>query len=151
MRLQLKNKGFTLLEVVITIGVLVFSLTALLATFISCFDLFEITKNSNLALNAEMKILEEMRRSNFLNLYANYNGYVFQIYGMDPNFNLGFVSIDNSNPDLLEVNIGACWVQKGGRIIGEGSLNGGVLEFSDSNGNGILDSPVALTTYIARR
>jgi type II secretory pathway pseudopilin PulG len=151
MGLRLNNKGFMLLELVITIGILVFSLTALLATFISCFDLFEMTKNSNLALNAEIEILEEIRRSNFLDLYSNYNGYTFEISSMGPNSNIGFVSVDNSDPDILEVNIGVSWMQKGGRIIGEGSLNGGVLEFSDSNGNGILDSPVMLTTYITQR
>jgi len=151
MGLKLKNKGFTLLELIITIGITVSSFAALLATFIICLDLFETTKNSNFALNTEIKIIEEMRRSNFLNLYSNYNGYIFQVSGMDPDLNVGYVSIDNSDPDLLEVNIGVCWLQKSGRIVGEGYLDNGILEFSDNNGNGILDSPVTLTTYMTQR
>ena len=65
--------------------------------------------------------------------------------------NRGVVYVDDSNPELLKVTISVSWKQ-GNTVVGEdrnldGSLNAG----EDSNGNGILDSPVELTTLIVNR
>ena len=148
---RFKKNGFTLIELVIASGVLIFGLVALLATFIYCLELIETTKNSSLALKAAEEVLEQMRRSDFLNVYSNYNGYTFSVSGMPANTNLGRVTVNNSDPDLLAVDIGVCWKQRNERIIGECQESGGVLVFSDSDSNGILDSPVMLETRMAQR
>lgn len=146
-----KKEGFTLLELLIASGVLIIALTGLLATYAACFDLVETTRNSNLALNAAQKTLEEMRSINFLSVYPNYNNQTFQVSGMPVNSSLGFVSINNSNSSLLNVAIGVCWRQRGSRIIGECVDSGGVIAFSDSNGDGRLNSPVELSTFMSQR
>ncbi len=146
-----KKRGFTLLELLIASGILVIALTGLLATYAACFDLVETTRNSNLALNAAQKNLEEMRNANFLSIFSSYNGTTFQVSGMPANSSLGFISINNSNSSLLKVAVGVCWRQKGSRVVGECNDSGGVLVFSDSNGDGRLNSPVELSTYMAQR
>ena len=151
MKPRSNNGGFTFFELIMAVGVLVIALTALLSVFVGSLELIETTKNSDLALNAEIKVLEEMRRSSFSDLYSTYNGYTFSVSGMDVNSNLGLVSIDNSDPKCLRVDIGVCWMQKSKRIFGEGRLVSGAMVFSDNNGNGVLDSPVMLTTYMAQR
>ena len=145
------KKGFTLLELVITAGILIFALCGLLASYVACLELNETTKNSNLALNAAMAVLEEIRSAPFLSIFSNYNGYTFQVAGMSADSSLGQAFIDNTNPGLLNVTIGVCWRQKSSKIIGECQISGGVVTFSDANGNGILDSPVELTTLMAQR
>ncbi len=152
MRLRLrKQRGFTLLELMIAAAVLIVALTGLLGTYITCLELNELTRNSNLALNAAQAVFEEIRSADFLNLPANYDGYTFQVAGMSANSSLGYVAIDSSNTTLLQVAIGVCWRQKGDRIIGECVDSGGALNFSDANSNDYLDSPVLIRTLMADR
>ncbi len=145
------RKGFTLLELVITTGILIFALCGILATYIACLELSETTKNSNLALNSASRVLEEIRSAPFLSIFSSYNGYTFQVSGMPGNSSLGRVVIDDTDPALLNVNIGVCWRQKASKVIGECQLSGETVIFSDANGNGILDSPVQLTTRMSQR
>jgi len=143
--------GFTLLELMIACAVLIIALTGVLATFVACLDLAETTKNSNLALGAAQAEAEQMRRADFLSLYTTYNGHTFNVSTMGANQSLGTTTIDNSNPALLKIDIGVCWRQRGARVIGECTYDGSKVVFSDANGNGILDSPAQITTYMAQR
>lgn len=146
-----KKHGFTLLELMIASGVLIITLAGLLATYVACLELGETTKNSNLALNAARQVLEEVRNTPFLSIFGTYDGYLFQVPGLATNSSQGYVSINNSNPDLLNVTVGVCWRQKSSRIIGECQDAGGVVSFSDANSNDILDSPVQLNTLMGQR
>lgn len=149
-----KPKGFTLLELMIVSGFLIITLVGLLATYISCLELTEMTKNTNLALNMAQKVMEEIRNTPITSISGTYNGYAFNVPGMAANSSLGHVTVlDNIDPDLppYNVTIGVCWRQKGGRIIGECQDSGGVLVFSDANLNGVLDSSVQLSTQMAQR
>lgn len=146
-----KNHGFTLLELMIASGVVIITLAGLLATYVACLELEETTKNSNLALNSARQVLEEVRSVPFLTIFGAYDGYTFQVPGFAANSSQGYVYINNSNPDLLNVTVGVCWRQKSSRIIGECQNAGGVISFSDTDSNGILDSPVQLNTLMGQR
>jgi type II secretory pathway pseudopilin PulG len=146
-----KKSGFTLLELMIACAIIIVGLTGVLATFVTSSDLIETTKNTNLALNAEQKVLEQMRRGDFLSLYSSYNGYTFNVSNIAAGDGLGRVTVNNSNAKRLQVDIGVCWRQRGGRIIGECVSNNTSLVFSETNANGILDSPAQITTYMAQR
>ncbi|MFH0940583.1 MAG: type II secretion system protein [Candidatus Omnitrophota bacterium] len=149
MRLRLKGKGFTLLELMIASGVLVIVLTGLLSAYISCLEMNETTKNSNLALGAVQEELENLRKAPFQTLNTTYT---FYATGPLANFSLGRVAIDKTtNSSFYRVDAGMCWKQRNSRVIGECIDNNGTLVFNDTNGNGILDSPVQLTTYMAQR
>ena len=146
-----KKNGFTLLELMIAAAIVIVCLVGLLSTYITCLELIETTKNSNLALNAEQKVLEEIRSATFSGIPAAYDGYTFSVAGMSSGSSIGRAAVSNANSSLLNVTIGVCWSQKGSRIIGECQNSSGTLTFSDTNGNNILDSPVQLTTLMAQR
>jgi prepilin-type N-terminal cleavage/methylation domain-containing protein len=149
MRLRFYKNGFTLLELMIASGVLVVVLTGLLSAYISCLELNETTKNSNLALGAVQEELENLRKAPFQTLNTTYT---FYATGPLANLSLGRVVIDRTtNSSFYRVDAGMCWRQRNLRVIGECIDNNGTLEFNDTNGNGILDSPVQLTTYMAQR
>jgi type II secretory pathway pseudopilin PulG len=143
------HRAFTLLELMIACGITIIALAGLLSTYITCFELQETIRNSNIALNSEQAVLEEMRTAAFTSVYSSYNGYNFSLPEL--NNSLGLVTINNTNPQLLRIDIGVCWQQKSGRILGDCVMNAGVLTFNNTNADGIMSSPVGLTTYMAQR
>lgn len=145
----MNRNGFTLLELMIASGVLVIVMAGLLSAYINCLEMNETTKNSNLALGAVQEELENLRKAPFQTLNATYT---FYATGPLANLSLGRVVIDSAtNSSFYRVDAGMCWEQRNSRIIGECVDNNGTLLFNDTNGNGILDSPVQLTTYVAQR
>jgi type II secretory pathway pseudopilin PulG len=145
------NSGFTLLELMIAAAIIIVALAGLLSTYVACFELNETTRNTNLALNAAQKTLEEVRSSTFSGIATAYNGYNFSVSGMSENVSLGHVYVDNTSTSLLNITVGVCWKQKGSKIVGECQEVSGVLVFSDANSNNVLDSPVELSTLMAQR
>ncbi|MDP1853591.1 MAG: type II secretion system protein [Candidatus Omnitrophota bacterium] len=135
-----KKKAFTLIEVVIAMGIMAVAFLGLVAAYISGFDLAETAKNTTYALNAAQKKIEEIRDYNFFDISNDYDNTNFTIDGISAGNSNGLVEIDNTNPDLLVVTVAACWRQKGGRIIG-----------GDAALNPLSTSPARLVTYIADR
>lgn len=151
LRWKTAKSGFTFLELMIVCGILIVALTGLLATYVTCLELTETTKNSNYALQAAQKVIEEVRSTAFTSVASVYNGYTFQVPFMAANSSIGRVVVNSTNATLLRVDVGVCWRQKGNRIIGECQNVSGVLTFNDTNTNGFLDSPVQLVTLVGQR
>ena len=100
-------------------------------------------------VKAVQEELENLRKAPFQTLNTTYT---FYATGTLANLSLGRVVIDNAtNTSFYRVDAGMCWKQRNSRIIGECRDNNGTLVFNDTNSNGILDSPVQLTTYMAQR
>ncbi len=148
-----ENKsGFTLLELMIGVGVLIVALTGLLGVFAHMISLNENSGKLTLAVAACQAKLEEMRNSDFSNLYVNYNGTNFNPNGFPSGEAKGAISINNSNPSLLQVFVSVSWRTRSNRVIGEDrNLNGGLDGGEDLNANGRLNSPAELTTLMAQR
>jgi prepilin-type N-terminal cleavage/methylation domain-containing protein len=143
------DRGFTLIEIMLVAGILAFVLCAILAAYISCSVLVATSKNLNIATNAALGLMEEIRTSSFTRIYDEYNGLNFILNDIPSS--RGVVYVDDTNPELLEVTISVCWRQ-GNRIIGEDvNLNGVLDAGEDANGNGIIDSSVQMVTQIANR
>ena len=141
--------GFTLIEILFTIGILAFTICGLLVSYTSAMVLTATSKNINIATNAAVGLLEQMRTDSFSNIVHDYDGLVFSVNAIPSS--TGVVVVDNTNPELLQVTISICWRQ-GNRIIGEDTNLNGVLDTGeDTNGNGIIDSPVQLVAQIANR
>ena len=141
--------GFTLIEIIFTIGILAFTICGLLVSYTSAMVLTATSKNVNIATNAAMGLLEQIRTDSFSQIVNDYDGLVFSVNAIPSS--TGVVVIDNTNPELLQVTISVCWRQ-GNRVIGEDTNLNGVLDVGeDTNGNGIIDSPVQLVTQIANR
>ena len=124
-------------------------LCALLLTYVSCHILSATSKNLNIATNAALGMLEQIRSTAFNRIYDDYNGLNFTVNGLPQS--LGVVYVNDDNPELLKVAISISWRQ-GNRIIGaDKNLNGIIDGAETDDGDGIIDSPVQLITRIANR
>ncbi len=151
--------GFTMLELLMAILVLVVALVGLLSSYTGCFNLNETARNLTVATNAAQQKMEEIRNTPFDSISGSFNNVAFNIpSNASPNSWLltkdyaakTYVSAVQVN-QLLQATVVVCWRQRAGRIIGEAVDSGGNLGQSDINGNGTVDSPCSLVTYIARR
>lgn len=146
------QRGVSLIEVLISAFILATIAIVFLQGYISCIKLASLSKEYLYVLNSAQDKMEEIRNYNFSGIYNYYNngvGHTFKIGGFDPNDNMGVVSVDNSNPDLLYVIVTVCWRHLDGRIIGEDTNLDGILQSSeDTNNNAKIDSPITLVTYV---
>ncbi|MBU1147969.1 MAG: prepilin-type N-terminal cleavage/methylation domain-containing protein [Candidatus Omnitrophica bacterium] len=150
--MKMKNKGFTLLELMITAAILVIAITGLLALFTGLSSLNQNSKNITLAMIACQDKMEEIRDSDFSTLYVNYNGANFDPAGFPTADAEGAISINNTDPDLLEVCAAVSWRERSNRIIGEDvNLNGSLDGGEDLNGDNRLSSPAEIVTLIGER
>ena len=158
-----KNKGFTLIEVMICAAILVGLLVGLISIYVYCFDLQETARNTSLALNETRARLEEIKNSNFAAIETNYNvpraplgATSVTIINLTSIPTGGIIRIEagfvtGSSNNLIDLRIVACWRQKGGRIVGEAVFNGTNLVPTDLDGDTIIESPVELVTSIANK
>jgi hypothetical protein len=143
------ERGFSLVELLFSVGILTTVICGILATFSSCFVLGALSKNTNTATNAGIGLIEEVRSTPFAQIYDDYDQLNFTVNGIP--LSRGIVYVDDSNPELLEVTVVVCWRQ-GARAVGEdANLNGALDAGEDTNGNGRIDSPVEIVTRVANR
>lgn len=155
-------KGFMLIELMIVIVILIVVLIGYLQLFIYCLGLTETTGNSSIAISKAQGKMEEIRNSDFDDIWDEYGEYPENTFILSPDLDgidgMGVIyieGVDDPNPeiaDLLEVEIFVSWEEKGNRIIGEDSNKNGIIDDGeDLNENNKLDSPVSLVTLIAER
>ncbi len=144
--------GFTLVEVLLCMALLLGLFFGGMSIYVYCFDIQETARNTNSALNDVRAKLEEIRNSDFSSIVTTYNLKVFDLSEKNGKIRTEAVYVVGSNNNLIDIRAVACWRQKGGRIIGEGKIDGaGKIVFSDLNGNGKIDSPVELVTAISKK
>ena len=100
--------GFTLMELMIAAGVLVFALLGLLAVFIGCSGLNETARNLTIAINGVQREIEGIRNLPF-NQIDELDGSSFEITGIADSESEGIIEVDDSNPELLVVTVTVCW------------------------------------------
>lgn len=160
--LKPKMKGFTLVEVMICMAVLVGVLVGLISLYFYSYDLQETNRNTTIALNACRQRLETVRDEainnnyNFASLITNYNYTNIDVSGMDGKLrtylSYGKNAGGSDNQNLIEVRTVVCWRQKGGRIIGEATVDiNNNLFLSDLDYDGTIESPVGLQDTISKR
>ncbi len=146
------RKGFTLIEVLLCMSLLLVLFLSGMSIYVYCFDLQETSRNTGIVLNEARAKLEEIRGSVFDNIVTTYNLKVFNISGINGKIRTEASYVIGSNNQLIDIRAVACWRQKGGRIIGEGKIDGiGALVFSDLNGNGKIESPIELVTAVSKK
>ncbi len=150
------NGGFTLVELLVTAGILAFCIISIMQLFIYAGIEASLAGNKTQAISEAQNKIEEIRNHNFANIVANYGvgGTPGNIFNLSSLTGKGVVEIDNSNPELLVITVLVCWQDKGGRIIGEDANLDGVLDAGageDTDGDNKLDSPVTIVTMLTRR
>ncbi len=149
-----KNNGFSLIEIVVTVGILTILLTNLLGLFIYCSTLAQSAGNMTLAIREAQEKLEEIRDHNYSLITTDYaaGGSPGNIFNLNQLNGKGAVYVDSSSPDLLQIKVVVSWKNKDTRVIGEDTNLNGILDAGeDKNANGQLDSIVSLVTMIAKR
>ncbi len=146
--------GLTMIELVITVAILILALIGFLRLFLYCSRLAEMSRNLTFAMNDIQTKLEEMRYYNFDRLTTDYaptgtQGDTFALSQLD---GLGKIYIDNSIPEMLQVDIVVSYRSAGNHIVGEDqNFNGSIDGAEDTNGNTRLDSPASIVSYISKR
>ncbi|MBF0521468.1 MAG: prepilin-type N-terminal cleavage/methylation domain-containing protein [Candidatus Omnitrophica bacterium] len=150
----MKNKkqyiqGFTLMELMVVTVILIVAIGGILATYIQCLAISEISRNSTTAMIAAKSRLEDIKNASFDQLVTKFNKVSFSIGDLN---GIGVSYVDNTNLDLYKITISVCWQQRNGQIIGEDTnLNGQLDAGEDVNHNNIIDSPLQIVTYIYNR
>ena len=147
---QLALTGFTLMELLTAILVLVIALTGLLSAYVGCFNLNENARNLTVATNAAQQRMEEIRNTPFDSISTTFNDAQFSIsnwLSTQDYIAKTYITTIQAN-QLLQATTVVCWREKGARIIGDAVDSGGSL--IQPNGAS-TNSPCSLVTYIARR
>lgn len=146
--------GFTLVELMIVVGILSVVITGVVNLYIYTSVAAQLAGNKTLAVGEAQSKIEEIRNYTFDNITAD-----FGVGGTPGNtFNLsqltgkGVIYIDSTNTELLVIEIVVSWKDKYNRIIGEDTNLNGVLDAGeDLNSNGKIDSIITVMSMITRR
>lgn len=143
----LNNKGFSLSELMIATLIFSFTFAGVILVFFRCMELSEMARNTSAALNACKSWIASIEDTAFDQIVGTYNNATFP---PPPNVNgKGVIYVTSPSANLLLVTTAFSWKEKNGRLMGEdANINGQINAGEDINANGMLDSPVKLTTYI---
>jgi len=153
----MKSKsGYTLLELIIGIAVFVTVVIAISYAFLRGLALNESARNLNQAMYALQQKTEEIKnfktQASLEEMRLAYDNQTFQL----TNFQTNRASIEILNVagipigQLYRLSVQVSWQDKAGHIIGEDLNLDGVLNVGeDVNGNGRLDSPAQVFTFLA--
>lgn len=160
-----QQSAFTLVEVVMVAGILVFCITAMLQLYVFTSVQAEMAGNKTQALSEAQNIIEDIRNASYAQISTNYGqgGTPGNVIALAPpaaqitgsarvyiDSNQTYIS--GTNTELLGVLVVVSFRNKYGRIVGEDLDLDGVLDNGeDLNNNSRLDSPVTLMSMITRR
>lgn len=149
------RSGFSLIEIMIAMSILIFSFTLLVRLFIHCLNAGDSAKDLSIAMGETQGKLEEIRNySSFSSIVTDYGqgGNPGNIFSLNQLNATGVIYINSSNTDLLEIEIVTSLRTVDDRVIGEDQDLDGILDGGeDVNGNGKFDSPVSLVSVFAKR
>ena len=150
MRHALRNSkaGMTLVEVMVSTGIILISVLGILYSYVKAIELNAIGETSGIALRAVKDKVEEIKAYSFSNISAHYNNTTFTVAGLNGKGAI-YVTTPNVSTHLIQVKVVYCWTIPGGKVIGEDRNLNGILDAGeDANGNGQLDSYVQIVTQI---
>ncbi len=113
------HRGFTLVEVMISVGVLAFVIVGLLQLFVYCATLADAAGNTTLAVNEAQTKMEEIRNHNFDSIAADYasGGTPGNTFTLSSPSGTGTITVSQvgGSSQLLQIQIGVNWQNKDGR------------------------------------
>ncbi|MDP8259733.1 MAG: hypothetical protein P9L96_01810 [Candidatus Gygaella obscura] len=145
-----KRSAFTLVEFLIAMVIMTAAIFSLLAAHFSIIVLNETSRNVTLATQESQAKLEELKNIAF-DALSVYDDTSFDVFNFASNDAKGHIDVDSTvYNDLMRVHISVSWKQRTDRVVGEDmNLNGMLDTGEDKNGNGELNSPADLITFIS--
>jgi len=113
------RQGFTLVEVLIAVGILAVVIVGLLQLFVHCSNLAEAAGNTTLGINEAQNKMEEIRNHDFSTIAIDYAsgetpGNTFTLTSLSGTGTITTSQVGGS-PELLQVQIDVVWQNKNGR------------------------------------
>jgi hypothetical protein len=160
----MKSKGLTLMEIVISVGIIAFMAVTVLSAFPVLFEGLNISSQKVVAWEIAKREMETLKGTNFDTLFAlAYDpqaqqpvansfvttGFLPQSSGV---YYVEKMSDTGNQPlsDLIKVEVVVC-LKAGQRVIGEDSNLNAVLDSGeDKNDDKKINSPVVLSTIIMK-
>ncbi len=144
------KQGFTLVELLVVVSILAIVILGLIETFLVGAILSDLSNRKTIAFGEAQDKLEEILNHNYDLITTDYasGGTPGNTFNLSQITGKGAITIDSSTATLLKIDVVVSFQCKDGRIIGEDLDLDGVLDTGeDANGNGVLDSPVKVSTY----
>jgi len=148
------QQGFTLVEVLVTTGIVSTVMIMLLRLFVYCTSLSEMAGNLSASVVQAQDKIEEIKNYSYDLITTDYSssGTPGNTFSFSIPTGMGVIYIDSSNSSLLQVEVDVSWRNRDGRIVGEDTDLDGVIDTGeDVNSNGKLDSVVKIITNLAQR
>ncbi len=150
-----ESSGFTLVELVITVGTTLIAVLGSVQLFTYCAWQSENSSNMTAAMHDGYAKVEEIRATPFADVMSTYgpaSGQSCRSFAPSYVQGLGAIYVTQVSADLLQVEVAVTWQERGRFAVGEdrnfnGTLDGG----EDRDGNGRISSPASIVTLIARR
>ncbi len=140
------KKGFSLPELMVAALVMIIAFSGVILSYIRCIYLNEVSRSQTLSLLAVKSRVEMIKNTTFAQIPLVYNNITFVLPDIKGR---GISYVATVNPSLLRITVSYCWKQKDGRVFGEDTDLDGILDVGeDKNGNGLIDSPVTITTFL---
>lgn len=113
------EQGFTLVEVLIAVGILALVIVGLLQLFVYCTTLAEAAGNTTLAVNEAQNKMEEIRNHDFNSIATDYAsggtpGNTFTLTSLNGTGTIT-TSMAGGSTALLQMQIAVSWQNKNGR------------------------------------
>jgi prepilin-type N-terminal cleavage/methylation domain-containing protein len=146
-----KQQGFTLIELLVVVGILAVVILGLIQTFLLGSVLADLSNKKTIAVGEAQDKLEEILNHTFSTIIVDYGagGTPGNTFSLSQITGKGVVTVTSVSATLLQVDVVICFQYRNGRVFGEDLDLDGVLDpGEDTNGNGVIDSAVRLTTYI---
>ncbi len=149
--------GFTLVELLLAVLILGFTLVGLIQVFIRCSALSELSQNKTLVMSELQGKMEEIRNYDYDSIATDYasGGTPGHTFALSQTNGMGVIYIDEftaGDADLLRIKIVASWEDKYGRIIGgDFDLDGAVGSGETVDAEGDLFSIATVISLIAKR
>lgn len=147
MKMKKFNKqGFSLIELLMAVVILLPVLTLGMQVFIKCVELSDLSKNSSLAVNGIKNRLTTIENTDYNQISGTYNNSTFTIAGLN---GIGKTYVDTST-NHINITVSFSWKERNGRIIGEDKNLNGTLDAGEDTmtANNKLDSLAQASTQI---
>jgi len=149
------SSGFTLVELVITVGTTLIAVLGSIQLFTYCMWQSENAGNLTSSMQEAFAKVEEIRATPYGDIMTTFGppaGQTSRSFTPTRVQGLGIIYVNEVSPDLLQVEVVVNWQERGRYVVGEDQNLNGILDGGeDGDGNGRISSPASLVTLLTRR
>ena len=106
------SRGFTLVELLVAMGILAFTISALLLAFVNCQLLNESNNNLVMATNDAQYVLEEIRSTGYANVHTFMDSFDPLYFNNLRNERMTFPG-HNVGTDIADITVRVDWTERG--------------------------------------